>query len=371
MHSVRWEFYPHVAQLEPARAWIELLSRLQKAPKTVDAYARGLDDLITFVERAQLPLLDATRGDIAMYVNDLATRLPPQAPRPETTRRSGGLAASTIHQRLTVARLWYGFLIDTKVRADLHNPVGRGSLPGDGGPFAPRERALVRRHDQQPWIPGDGEWEAFLAVVLREESLRNQAMVLLAYDGALRRSELVQLAVSDIDWPAQKISIRPEITKTGRGRVIFFGEATQTLLLAYLQRRRQILVQCGGADGGVLFLSESHRTAGRPLSQEMWNKIIARVRARAGLPRFKTHTFRHLRLTDLARCQLEIYEIAQFAGHRSVQSTQLYINLHPADLARRVRTVTQHLDQRLVERVAEARQTSGQGHTSPVPLAAE
>ncbi|WP_373271222.1 tyrosine-type recombinase/integrase [Klebsiella quasipneumoniae] len=52
----------------------------------------------------------------------------------------------------------------------------------------------------------------------------------------------------------------------------------------------------------------------------------------AGLPQLSTHTFRHLCLTDLARADWDIHEIATFAGHQSIQSTLLYIHLSARDL---------------------------------------
>ncbi len=44
------------------------------------------------------------------------------------------------------------------------------------------------------------------------------------------------------------------------------------------------------------------------------------------MPRFSTHTTRHLCLTDLARMGWELHAIATFAGHRSTDST---LQLHP------------------------------------------
>ena len=52
-----------------------------------------------------------------------------------------------------------------------------------------------------------------------------------------------------------------------------------------------------------------------------------------GVSEFKTHTTRHLRLTDLARANWDIQEIATFAGHRSVESTLLYVHLSGRELA--------------------------------------
>src|SRR6266699_1365524 len=362
MDEIRWEFYPHAAAQEHAREWLLFLNKMQKAPKTIDAYARCLDDLIGFFEQANLPLIEASRGDIAAYLDDLHHRVNPKG-KSYVRAHAGGLSHATIQQRLTAARLWYEHLTYRKIRQDQVNPVGRGTYARSAG-FHKRERGFLPRQHQQPWIPGDDEWDAFLDIVLQEEPLRNQVMVFLAYEGALRRSELVALKVSDIDWPQQTIAIRPEITKNGQGRLIFYGDTTQALLTAYIRHRQQVLATYGGSAAGWLFLSESHRNPGQPLSKDMWNKIIRRLGERAGLPQFKTHTFRHLRLTDFARCMLEIYEIALLAGHASIESTQLYINLSGGELRERVNIATQAITEALKRKVQKVQQDHERIHLS-------
>lgn len=359
MREIRWDYYPRVACIEPARRWVELLVKLQKAPKTVDAYARGLDDFIGVCERADLSLIEATRGEIATYIDDLTHRVNPKAPALVYAQSGVGLSNATLQQRLTVVRLWYDYLIEMEVRINQTNPVGRGAYTRQSGFNGTHERGILSRHEQQPWIPGDNEWDAFLTVVLREECVRNRAMVYLAYDGALRRGELLALRVSDIDWPHNMVTIRPEVAKNGRGRVIFYSEATQDLLVAYLRHRTGILSRFGGEAAGPMFVSESHRNSGHPLSPTMWNKIVQGIGRRAALPHFKTHTFRHLRLTDLARCRLELYEIALFAGHKNVQTTELYINLSGVELGDRVRTATQHIAERMRRKVLDAGDSHG------------
>ena len=54
---------------------------------------------------------------------------------------------------------------------------------------------------------------------------------------------------------------------------------------------------------------------------------------RSGVPEFTTHTTRHLCLTDLARANWDVQEIATFAGHRSIQTTLLYNQLSGRELA--------------------------------------
>ncbi|GLV55851.1 hypothetical protein KDH_26950 [Dictyobacter sp. S3.2.2.5] len=51
---------------------------------------------------------------------------------------------------------------------------------------------------------------------LEGQFLRNQVMLLLAYDGALRREELVTLEPRDFDFAYRQIRVRAEHAKNGR-----------------------------------------------------------------------------------------------------------------------------------------------------------
>ena len=84
---------------------------------------------------------------------------------------------------------------------------------------------------------------------------------------------------------------------------------------------------------GPLFLSESRRNTAEPLTLWTWSKVVRRLALAADVPRFSTHTTRHLCLTDLARMGWELHTIATFAGHRNVDTTMIYIHLSGRDLA--------------------------------------
>ncbi len=64
-----------------------------------------------------------------------------------------------------------------------------------------------------------------------------------------------------------------------------------------------------------------------------WSKVVRRVALAADVPRFSTHTTRHLCLTDPARMGWEVHAIATFAGHRSTGSTLQYIHLSGRELS--------------------------------------
>src|SRR6266496_2552013 len=179
-------------------------------------------------------------------------------------------------------------------------------------------------------IPSDEEWQNVLRC-LKGELLRNQVMLLTAYDGALRREELVRLEISDFDFAYRQIRVQAEHAKNGRERVVGYGTVTGRLLEAYLRHRRTLSTK-----RGPLFLSESHRNSAGPLSLVMWSKVVQKIAGRTGLPRFTTHTPRHLRLTHMARAHMDLHQIATYAGHASLQTSMLYIHLSGVELTEAV-----------------------------------
>ncbi|GAA6615494.1 hypothetical protein NUACC26_012880 [Scytonema sp. NUACC26] len=93
------------------------------------------------------------------------------------------------------------------------------------------------------------------------ETLRNKVMLAMSYDAALRREELCALTTSDIAPAFRLITIRAENTKNRLERIVPDSEATGVLYSNYLRYRRQLSRERGG-----LFLSESRRNKGKPIS---------------------------------------------------------------------------------------------------------
>lgn len=324
MDGVRWERFPLVAQGQHSRTWLGMQANLGLAPSTVEAYGRALQDFLTFSARREVNADTASREHVAAYVHDLSTR---------SSRRGGGagkgdpvagLANATLHQRLTAVRLYYEYLVEEGLRVT--NPVGRGRyVPGRS--FASgSDRGLIPRFEKLPWIPTEEEWKAVLEAA-RAEPLRNRVMLAMAYDAALRREEVCLLETGDIDPAARLLRIRAETTKTRRERVVPYSKATSVLFASYLDHRRTL-----SRARGPVFLSESRRNRAQPITAWTWSKVVEAIAGRAGLPQFTTHTLRHLCLTDLARAGWDLHEIAQFAGHRSTQTTLRYIHLSGRDL---------------------------------------
>ncbi|SEK00130.1 Site-specific recombinase XerD [Sphingomonas sp. OV641] len=307
------------------QAWIILQRDLEKAPNTVAAYARGITDFTSFCRERGIDPLDVSKSTIAAYLGDLRAR-PPGGGREgradDESSPSTSPSNASLRHRLTIVRLFYDHLVEEGLRTTNPVPRGRRGVARHRG-----ERGLVPVHRPLPWIPSEAQWRAVLDAA-RTDPVRNRLMLALAYDCALRREELCALEASDIDPAHRLVTIRAETTKTKVGRVVPYSAVTGDLLAAYLRERRAL-----GRARGRLFLSTSPRNRGRPIGKWTWSKVVRALGHRADAPRLGTHTMRHLCLTDLARVGWDIHEIAQFAGHRSVQSTLLYIHLSARDLS--------------------------------------
>jgi integrase/recombinase XerD len=322
IHPIRWDRCPSLATNLHACSWLTLQSHRGLAPNTLDAYTRALERYLGFLATRRITSISATRSDVGLYLSSL----------------QNGLSNATIQQLLTVVRLFHAYLMEEAVRPT--NPAAQNSSG----------RAIVARHHKLPWIPNEEDWLSVLASA-RQEPIRNRTMLALAYDSGLRREELCNLESSDIDPSRRMLRIRAETTKGRRERVLPYSLSSGELLRQYLEHRRTL-----GHKRGPLFLSESHRNYTQPISIWSWSKIILRLARNAGVERFSTHTLRHLCLTDLARAGWDIHEIATFAGHRSIQTTLLYIHLSGRDLSRKLAAGMAQIHARRVQMLSEVSQ---------------
>jgi integrase/recombinase XerD len=349
------EKWPVLGRHERAARWLRVWIDLGRAPRTIDAYARGLAEFLLLCEREAIDPLRAGRAQIALFVRDLRTRHSRRGANVVSIDSGSGLANATIQQRLVPVRLFYDYLIEEGLRES--NPVGRGRYTPNrrwGG----HERGLVPRLTKLPWIPTEQQWREILAVAA-EEPVRNRVMLALAYDAALRREELCSLRTDDLDPAHRTLRIRAETTKNRVERVVPYSAPTGVLVSGYLAHRAMI-----SRARGRLFLSESRRNHAEPLSLWTWSKVVRRIALAAGVPQFSTHTTRHLCLTDLARMGWELHAIATFAGHRSTDSTLTYIHLSGRDLADKLSRGMEQIHGWRLEMLARLGQPAGGAATS-------
>jgi integrase/recombinase XerD len=332
--NMNWTWCPLVAQSPIMRAFIEQLIKERKSASTIENYARDLNDFLSAFPDTPFPeLLEADESQIAHYVDWLWTRdahrgSGHKADRSTITYLTGSkLAPTTIRRHISVLRSFYRWAIRLRHRRDPINPVREG-VHG-------QERSLVSVPTSVPWIPDERQWKAILKHVLTRFSIRDQTIVLLAHDGALRREEIVLLRMDDIHWRTHTIAIRAEITKNKIPGIIVLSHPTWARLKEYIEEDRATLVTCYGAEAnGPIFLSDSHRNPGQPLTKWTVKDIFDRISDDLHIPQLTPHKMRHLMLTELKRSGMELLDVSRYARHRRISSTEIYVQTDLSDLAR-------------------------------------
>jgi integrase/recombinase XerD len=350
MHEIDWKWCPRVAAHELTRNFLISQARLQKTRQTLEAYGRDLDDLLeAFADLPFADVIEAASGQLELYIDGLYNRPPKHgaSSQPQITRITNTrLSLATIRRRVGTARRFYQWLIDRRLRQDMINPIPKGAKGIRRGPV-PTPR-------QEPWIPDDDVWERILRHFLEYESLRNQVLLLVCYDGALRRQECLRLRVEDIDDVSLTIKVRAETTKNGKERLVVLSPITYQKLHQYVTRERARLIEDYGGDAsGIIFLSESHRNPGKPLSVWTFQDLMKKVRKLVGAPALTPHKLRHLMLDDLVRGGMEIHEVSYYAGHASLESINPYLHPKRSTVAHHVRKATKRRDEQVKRCIEE------------------
>jgi len=228
-----------------------------------------------------------------------------------------GLSARTIARRLSSVSGLYAYLVargDTSVSA---NPVPRG-LPTrrDRGSKRSRMVPLVRVPHTLPKLLSPSQVDALIGALRTD---RDRAMVLAMLLGGLRRCEVLGLRLSDV-WVGERQLFIAE-GKGGHQRVVPIADRFFAVVGDYLHGERP------PTDSDRLFVVLKEPRRGQPLSAEGVDEILAGARRRAGLERGTCHELRHTCLTRLRVAGMALEAVQAQAGHRSIESTRIYLHL--------------------------------------------
>jgi integrase/recombinase XerD len=232
--------------------------------------------------------------------------------------RESGLSARTIARRLSSVSGLYAYLVargDTPVRA---NPVPRGlSTRRQGGSRASRTVPLVRVPRTLPRILAPDEVDRLIAALRTD---RDRAMVLVMVLAGLRRCEVLGLRMADV-WVGDRRLFVAE-GKGGHQRVIPVADRFLRAVGDYLHDERPAT-----AATDRLFVALKGPRRGLPLSAEGLDEILSGARGRAGLDHATCHELRHTCLTRLREAGMALEAVQAQAGHRSIESTRIYLHL--------------------------------------------
>jgi integrase/recombinase XerD len=156
---------------------------------------------------------------------------------------------------------------------------------------------------------------------------RNRTMLLTSFYSGMRVGEIASLKLSDVcnedGTIKREIRLTAEQTKGRVGRVVFVNDKLQTELAAYL-RTHKIKDQTH-----PLFYTEKSRGfSANTLTQ--WFFWLYR---KSGVVA-SSHSGRRTFITNLANKGVSVRVLASLAGHKSIATTQIYIDTND-DIKRR------------------------------------
>jgi integrase/recombinase XerC len=262
--------------------------RLEKrrSPHTREAYARDIRDCLRFLsETYQVAEPDEVQG---VMLRSWVVRL-----------LETGCSPATIQRKCSSLRALYRFL---RQREGLtSDPVRSLVLPRKGQ----RLPVFIPREQTEGWLEGLPAGNSF-------EDTRDRLLVTLLYHTGIRRAELLQLEVEDVDMVRMQMKVKG---KRNKERLVPFAPSLREALGAYLPLRAERV----GA--GPLFVKED----GLPLPARTMYSIVHRLLAPLQqLEKRSPHVLRHTFATHLAEAGADLNAIKELLGHSSLASTQVY-----------------------------------------------
>jgi integrase/recombinase XerD len=155
--------------------------------------------------------------------------------------------------------------------------------------------------------------------------LRDRAVLEVLYSSGLRRAELTQLRIGDVD--AERRVVFVHLGKGQRDRVVPIGRRALRWVQRYLRRARPLLLR--GSDCGALFVtSRGGRLPLNRLSERVHRYIEAAGIGKAG----SCHLFRHTMATLLLEGGADVRGVQEMLGHANLSTTARYTHVSIARL---------------------------------------
>ncbi len=301
-----------VEQLRLIEDWLRARRyERQIAENTISAYRRDLNLLAERLASRRISLLAANRDQIATAIHEIASLSSPR----------------TENRRLSAVRNFYKWLL--RERRISKDPVT--DLQGSGA-----GRRL-------PKVVSLQVIDAILAVTSKDDpvSLRDRAMIEIAYSAGLRVSELCSLRTSQLKSTERVLRIRG---KGGKERLCPYGEVASTALTNFIYNGRAKLAG-ESKEGEPLPLPSSAEDfvflsrRGEPITRFGCAMILKSLCNKAGITQHITpHTLRHSFATHLLEGGADLRVVQELLGHSSISTTEIYTHLDREYLTETVRS---------------------------------
>jgi site-specific recombinase XerD len=167
-----------------------------------------------------------------------------------------------------------------------------------------------KKPEKLPSVLGE---EEMIALIKATPNLKHRTLLMTAYAGGLRVSELVSLQIKDIDSERMLLHIRGG--KGKKDRMVPLSVRLLETLRHYYKQYRPKLCLFEGLDG-------------KPYSTRSAQKVLSAAKKRAGIKKGGSiHLLRHSYATHLLEGGTDIRYIQAFLGHNNLGTTMRYTHV--------------------------------------------
>ena len=152
-----------------------------------------------------------------------------------------------------------------------------------------------------------------LSIIENTNNIKHRCVVELLYSSGLRRSELLNLKLSDVD--SKRMLIRVEDSKGNKDRLTLLSKTTLNDLRVYFKEYRPKTYLFEGKNG-------------KKYSAQSVLKIVTYAAEKARISaRVTPHILRHSFATHLLESGTDIRQIQVLLGHSSTKTTEIYTHV--------------------------------------------
>ncbi|MGB1447964.1 MAG: site-specific tyrosine recombinase XerD [Arenicellales bacterium] len=261
---------------------------------TLNAYRADLAAFEGWLGKKKLPLDAVTRAELLGY---LAANV------------RQGLSPRSSARRLSTLRRFYRYLLREGLIGE--DPTADVRSPSLGRPL--------------PKSITEASVEKLLAAPPETTlGVRDRAMLETMYASGLRVSELVALALNELDLTTGLVRVTG---KGGKERIVPLGDEATSRLGDYLKGARPSLL--GEQKSGAVFLTRR----GQPMTRQAFWQLIKRYSAAAGIDSsLSPHSLRHAFATHLLNHGADLRSVQMLLGHADLSTTQIYTHVAKARL---------------------------------------
>jgi integrase/recombinase XerD len=320
--------------VEPVERYLAWLSRIERAPTTVRAYAHDLRLFWEFLESRQLPWGSVSLEQLREFTAWL------RAPAENVVVLETGRAArspATVNRILTAVFGFYEFHARhgvgvAKALVDERRIACGGFKPFLHGIAKSQPRGRVGRLREDRRLSATLSVEQVAAILAAQTRLRDRFLFAVLAGTGMRIGQALGLRHSDVVSHERRIEIvaREDNAnrargKRGRGWVPITTELVR-LHSDYMHE------EYGDVDSDYVFVNLWGGRVGHAMTYQSVHEVVLRTRRIVGFD-FTPHMFRHTYATVVRRGGVPIEIVSKLLCHRSVKTTSdIYLHASPQDL---------------------------------------